>query len=113
MAGDYTTSGNEPDALMNDENPPRPFSEVAMWHLLSGSPDNVTEDGEIVRADAALRQRSEKDLLRSAIEALSAVQEPAEVRSLTRLAASYLLAGDAETAQRYVNAARERLADQE
>jgi hypothetical protein len=94
---------------MNDKNPPSTRSEVAMWHLLSGSPDNVTENGEIVEADPGARLRTEKALLRSAIEVLSAVQEPGEVRGLARLAASYLLAGDAETAQRYVNTARERL----
>jgi hypothetical protein len=94
---------------MNDEKPPRALSDVAMWHLLSGSPDNVTEDGEIVPSDPGIRLRSEKELLRSAIETLRAVQEPGEVSDLARLAASYLLAGDAETAQRYVNAARERL----
>jgi hypothetical protein len=83
-----------------------------MWHLLSGSPDNVTENGEIVRADSGRRLRTEKELLRSAIEALSIAQGPAEVHSLARLAASYLLAGDAETAQRYVHSAQERLSAQ-
>lgn len=80
-----------------------------MWHLLSGTPDNVTEDGQIVGVDSGLRLRSEKEMLRFAIETLRAAQGPDEVRSLARLAASYLLAGDAETAQRYVNSARERL----
>jgi hypothetical protein len=89
----------------------RPHSEVAMWHLLSGSPDNVTEDGEFVRADASLELRAEKELLRAAIEELRSAQRPDEVRSLARLAASYLLAGDMETATRYVTLARERLAE--
>lgn len=84
-----------------------------MWHLLSGSPDNVTDEGEIVSPDSGLKLRTEKELLRSAIEALRSVQEPGEVRSLARLAAGYLLAGDAETAQRYVNAAQERLSARE
>jgi hypothetical protein len=92
-----------------DDSPHRP-SEVAMWHLLSGAPDNVTEDGEFVRADPALQQRSDKELLRAAIEELSREQAPTEVRSLSRLAASYLLAGDMETATRYVTMARDRLA---
>jgi len=89
----------------------RPPSEVAMWHLLSGVPDNVTEDGEFVRADASLELRAEKELLRAAIEDLRSAQRSDEVRSLARLAASYLLAGDMETATRYVTLARERLAE--
>jgi hypothetical protein len=38
------------------------------------------------------------------------VREPVEVASLARLAASYLLAGDAETARRYASKAQELLA---
>lgn len=87
---------------------PRP-GEVAMWHKLSGMPDNVTEEGIIVEADDGLRTRTEKALLRAAIAGLSAPQLPDQVRSMARLAASYLLAGDVETARRYVNAAREAL----
>lgn len=83
-----------------------------MWHLLSGAPDNVTEDGEFVRADAGLGLRAEKELLRKTIERLRAPEQPEEVRSLARLAASYLLAGDMETAARYVTMGRDRLAEQ-
>jgi hypothetical protein len=89
------------------------LSEVAMWHLLSGSPDNVTEDGEVVQIDPGLQQRQEKEQLRAAIEELRGAEAPAEVRSLGRLAASYLLAGDVETAVRYVNTARARLTSRE
>jgi hypothetical protein len=81
-------------------------SEVAMWHLLSGSPDNVTDDGQVVDVDRSAGQRSEKEVLRAAIEKLRRSDAPAEVRNLGRLAASYLRAGDAETATRYVNRAR-------
>jgi hypothetical protein len=95
-----------------EDNPQRTLSDVAMWHLLSGAPDNVTEDGELVRADAGLRLRAEKELLRRAIASLRAAEQPEEVRSLARLAGSYLLAGDAETAARYVAMARARLAEQ-
>jgi hypothetical protein len=98
---------------MSEDNSSRVLSEVAMWHLLSGAPDNVTEDGEIVGPDSGLRQRLEKELLRAAIEDLRRAEAPAEVRSLGRLAASYLLAGDVETAVRYVNAARSRRATPE
>jgi hypothetical protein len=80
-----------------------------MWHLLSGSPDNVSADGEVVEIDRSLQQRSEKELLRAAIEEMRRRAAPAEVRNLGRLAASYLRAGDMETAMRYINAARERL----
>ena len=80
-----------------------------MWHLLGGTPDNVTEDGQVVDSGAALRLRSEKELLRGAIEKLRAPQAPDEVRTLARLAASYILAGDMETAMRYVNSAQQLL----
>jgi hypothetical protein len=81
-----------------------------MWHRLSGLPDNVTDQGEIVGADAGRRLSAEKALLRAAIAELSAARMPSETRSLARLAASYLIAGDVETARRYVNRARESLA---
>jgi hypothetical protein len=95
---------------MNEKaEPPSQPSEVAMWHRLSGIPDNVTDDGEIVDVDAGLRTRSDKALLRAAIANLSAPDVPSDVRGMARLAASYLLAGDVETARRYVNAARAML----
>ena len=81
-----------------------------MWHRLGGLPDNVTDDGIIVTADDGLRTRTEKALLRAAIADLSRPEIPDSVRGQARLAASYLLAGDVETARRYVNAARESLA---
>jgi hypothetical protein len=95
---------------MNDDaNPmPRP-SDVAMWHRLSGLPDNVTDAGEIVEADAGRRLSAEKASLHTMITALSAAGTPDATRGLARLAASYLLAGDAETAMRYVTRARESL----
>ena len=71
-----------------------------MWHRLSGLPDNVTDEGEIVEADGGRRLRSEKAQLRATIADLSTAQAPNEVRGLARLAASYLLAGDVETATR-------------
>jgi len=80
-----------------------------MWHRLSGLPDNVTDEGEIVEADGGRRLRSEKAQLRATIADLSTAQAPNEVRGLARLAASYLLAGDVETATRYVSRARELL----
>jgi hypothetical protein len=77
-------------------------SDVAMWHRLSGLPDNVSDDGEIVVADAGRRQQAEKQALRAALADLSAPVTPERARHLARLAASYLLAGDVETARRYV-----------
>jgi hypothetical protein len=94
------------DRMAEDDSPGVP-SEVAMWHLLSGMPDNVTEDGEFVRPDSTGILRAEKELLRAAIEELRTEQQPEEVRSLARLAASYLLAGDMETAARYVTMSRD------
>jgi hypothetical protein len=90
------------------ESPPRP-SEVAMWHRLSGLPDNVTDAGDIVEVDAGRRLSAEKALLRAAINELSAAQMPRETKGLARLAASYLIAGDVETARRYVSRARDNL----
>jgi hypothetical protein len=48
-------------------------------------------------------------LLRATINELSAAQMPSETRGLARLAASYLIAGDVETARRYVSRARDNL----
>ena len=81
-----------------------------MWHRLSGLPDNVTDEGEIVEADGGRRLRSEKAQLRATIADLSTAQASDQVRGLARLASSYLLAGDVETAMRYVSRAREILA---
>ena len=80
-------------------------SEVARWHRLSGLPDNVTDDGQVVSQDAGRRTQSEKALLRAAIARLRDEHPTEEARSLARLAASYLLAGDVETARRYVERA--------
>ena len=95
-------------ATGNDKSRPQ-RSEVAMWHELSGLPDDVTGDGVVVHIGAGQRLQSEKQLLRGAIEHLSAVERPAEVGSMARLAASYLVAGDVEMARRYVSLAGERL----
>ncbi len=88
---------------------PTYLSDVAMWHRRSGLPDNVTDDGDIVSAGAGLRVQTEKQLLRAAIDRLSAAALPAAVRGAARLAASYLLAGDVETARRYLAQAEELL----
>jgi predicted dinucleotide-binding enzyme len=87
-------------------------SEVARWHALSGYPDNVTDDGEIVEAEDARRLGAEKEGLRLEIERLRSSQNPEPARNLARLAAGYLVAGDVETARRYVSAGREALADE-
>ena len=80
-----------------------------MWHRLSGLPDNVTDAGDIVEVDAGRRLSAEKALLRAAINELSVSRMPSETRGLARLAASYLIAGDVETARRYVSRARDIL----
>ncbi len=76
-------------------------SDVAKWHRLSGLPDNVTDDGEIISRDPGLKTQSEKMLLRASIARIRDGHGPQEARDLARLAASYLLAGDVETARRY------------
>lgn len=84
-----------------------------MWHKRSGQPDNVTDEGDVVPPDTGAQIRSDKAALRGAIENVL-LQAPgskagAEAGNMARLAASYLLAGDVETARRYVVRARELL----
>ena len=80
-----------------------------MWHLLSGQPDNVTDEGLVVRADPGYQLAQEKDVLRAAIARLGRFSNGSEVRSMARLAGSYLLAGDIESARRYIGMAQELL----
>lgn len=80
-------------------------SDVARWHRLSGLPDNVTDDGEVVPSDPERRARAEKALLRAAITRVHEEHASGEAHNFARLAASYLLAGDVETAWRYVERA--------
>jgi hypothetical protein len=87
--------------------PPRE-SEVAMWHRLSGTPDDVTDTGEVVTGGRGRRLQSQKELLRAEIEYLRG-SASAQVAGLARLAGSYLRAGDVETARRYLSNAREML----
>ncbi len=96
--------------MSEHEQPPAQPGEVAMWHRLSGMPDNVTDDGQIVEAHPGRRAQADKDALRGAVADLSAAGRPARVRGMARLAASYLLAGDVETAHRCLASAQELLA---
>ncbi len=92
------------------DQPPEQPGEVAMWHRLSGMPDNVTDDGQIVEASPGRRVQADKDALRGSIADLSAAARPPRVRGMARLAASYLLAGDVETARRCITSAQELMA---
>lgn len=78
------------------------MGEVAMWHRLSGLPDNVTDEGEVVRGEPGRQLSADKEQLRSLIARLRQADAPPEAQTLARLAASYLLAGDVETARRYI-----------
>lgn len=80
-------------------------SDVARWHRLSGLPDNVTDDGVAISQDVGRRTQSEKAQLRAAIARMRAEHPSGEAGNLARLAASYLLAGDVETARRYLDRA--------
>lgn len=73
-----------------------------MWHAMSGLPDNVTDEGLVVRREPGRQLSVEKEALRGAIARLRDGEGPEEARNLARLAASYLLAGDMETARRYI-----------
>jgi hypothetical protein len=95
-----------------DQNEPKP-GEVAMWHKLSGLPDNVTDEGEVIDRAEGRRQQAQKDALRLEIRRLRETTRSSRARSLAALAASYLLAGDVETALRYVTAAQEAAANPE
>ena len=55
-------------------------SEVARWHRLSGLPDNVTDDGQVVARPAGAVWQAEKTELRATIERLMADSEIEEVR---------------------------------
>jgi len=92
--------------------PPTGRSEVAMWHALSGLPDNVTDEGLVVRRERGRELSAEKAGLRAAIARLRSGDSPDQARTLARLAAGYLLAGDVETARRYI-ARAETIAQQE
>jgi len=72
-----------------------------MWHRLSGLPDNVTDEGEVIRREPGRQLSADKEQLRSLIARLRQADMPPEAQALARLAASYLLAGDVETARRY------------
>jgi hypothetical protein len=82
-----------------------------MWHALSATPDDVTDTGIVVHADPGRRLQAEKQALRAAAHRLSHSHAPEQVRTLARLAASYLLAGDVETAMRYL-AQAERMVEE-
>lgn len=89
-----------------------PTHSPAAWHRRSGLPDDVTDDGLTVPANPGLRLQAEKLALRSAARRISHSHAPEEARTLARLAASYLLAGDVETAARYLTQA-EHIVDQQ
>ena len=63
----------------HEDETPGSLSDIAMWHRLSGLPDNVTDDGEVVSAHAGQRAQIAKDQLRAEIARLRSVREPAEV----------------------------------
>jgi hypothetical protein len=95
---------------MPDRNRPSPHErEVAMWHKLSAMPDDVTDEGIVVHADPGEKLRAEKRALRAMVAQLSRAGVPEAVRTQARLAASYLLAGDMETARRYLEQAERTL----
>jgi Tfp pilus assembly protein PilF len=80
-------------------------SDVARWHRLSGLPDNVTDEGEVISAEAGRRASEEKAQMRAAIARIRDTHPSEEARNSAKLAASYLLAGDVETARRYLDKA--------
>ena len=88
--------------MQSDKSPAPPDRDAAMWHKLSGLPDDVTDKGDVVHADPGLRLQAEKRALRAAAHRISHSHAPEQARTLARLAASYLLAGDVETATRYL-----------
>ena len=65
----------------------------------------MTDEGEVISREPNRQTQSEKAWLRAAIARLREGHASEEARSLARLAASYLLAGDVETARRYLDRA--------
>ncbi len=97
---------------MPDQKPPAaPEWTAVAWHKLGAAPENVTDRGDVVQADPGLRMQAEKRGLRAAAQRLSHGHAPQEARTPARLAASYLLAGDVETARRYLDQA-EKMAEE-
>ncbi len=85
--------------------------DVARWHKQSGLPDDVTDQGSTVHVEPAQKLQSEKTVLRATAHRLAHDGPSFEVRTLARLAASYILAGDVETARRYLDQA-ERMVEE-
>ena len=97
---------------MPDEKPVPPEDQgVAYWHTLSGAPDDATDEGIVVHIEPGAKAQADKETLRATAQRLAHGDAPYEVRTLARLAASYLLAGDVETAARYLDQA-ERMVEE-
>ena len=89
------------------------MSDVAFWHDLGDLPEDATSEGWVVRKEAARRLHADRLVLQGRIEILNQPCQPADVQRAARLAASYLIAGDVETAMRYVAAAEASLTSAE
>jgi hypothetical protein len=85
--------------------------DVARWHKQSGLPDDATDQGLTVHVEPGQKLQSEKMVLRATAQRLAHNDPSFEVRTLARLAASYILAGDVETARRYLDQA-ERMVEE-
>ena len=85
--------------------------EVARWHKQSGIADDATDQGIAVHVEPGQKLQSEKMVLRATAHRLAHDDPSFEVRTLARLAASYILAGDVETARRYLDQA-ERMVEE-
>jgi hypothetical protein len=96
--------------MPDDESNPQQ-RDVPFWHKLSGTADDVTDKGVVVHIDPGQKLRAEKQALRATAHRLAHGDAPYAVRTLARLAASYLLAGDVETARRYLDQAERMLQD--
>ena len=95
--------------MPDDEQSASHERDVAKWHKLSATPDDVTDQGVVVHVDPGQKLRAEKQALRATAQRLAHGDAPYEVRTMARLAASYLLAGDVETASRYLDQAERML----
>ena len=95
--------------MAGDKRPTSQERDVAGWHKLSAMPDDVTDKGDVVHVDPGQMLRAEKQALRATAQRLAHGDGPYEVRTMARLAASYLLAGDVETARRYLDQAEHML----
>ena len=78
--------------MADDKPSDTPTGDVARWHKQSGMADDATDQGIAVHVEPGQKLQSEKMVLRATAHRLAHDDPSYEVRTLARLAASYILA---------------------